>query len=246
MKKFQINGTTISVPQNWQELTLSQYELLTGNDKADTAVFLQMLAALCGTDTDTLSSMPYKVYDAISSSLRFISETKVEPAPDIDIDGVTYSVAQSEGLTLGEWVDIDMIMAGKSANKLADILSVVCRPEGEPYKAELCASRREMFASLPCDKALRPIGFFLHRKKRSDEILSLYSEAVHQAGRFVRDTERFVINGGGIKQLPILQRIKYIFLIKYLKWRLSRFSGFSSIRSTKAAPTPTSTASSNK
>lgn len=246
MKKIEFDGTTISVPQSWAELTLAQYELLTCANKDDAAAYLQLLATLCNTDADTLSGMPREVFDVVSSSLSFITLTEVEPSPTIEIDGVSYSVAQSDGLTLGEWVDINMIMSGDSPNKLADILSVVCRPQGEPYKADISASRRAMFASLPCDKALRPIGFFLSRKKKSDEILTLCSEVVAQADRFVSDTEHFVINGDGIKQLPIWQRIKYIFLMKYLKKQLSKFSDFSSTRSTKAAPKPTSTASSNR
>lgn len=246
MKKIEYNGKTITIPQDWNELTLAQYEALTQNPKADAPTFLRTLATICRTDAETLSGMPHETYNDISASLQFITETKVEPATSIEIDGVTYSVAQSDGLTLGEWVDVDMIMKSNSPCKLADILSVVCRPEGEPYKAELCAQRRDMFASLTCDKAMRPIGFFLHRKKESDEILNLCSEAVRQANRSVRDIERLVINGDGIKQLPTWQRIKYIYLIKSLKLRLSRFSDFSSIRSTKGVPMPINTVLNNK
>ncbi len=246
MLRIKIGDVYGYIPRSWSEITLGDYEQWSLCQADSEAGYLQLMAAICKIDVAVLKSISMDDFEVIREALRFVSETEVEPSPHIEIGGQQFSVSPSDKLTLGEWVDIDTIMASDSHTKISEMLAVVCRPAGEDYDPEKSQQRYDLFRSLTCDKALAPVNFFLLRKKKSDEILNLYSEVVEQAVRFVRDTDRFVTNGDGIKLLPIWQRIRYTFLIRSLKKRLSKFSGSSSIASTSRVPKTTSTASSGR
>lgn len=246
MLKIEINGVKVSVAEGWDEITLGEYEQWGLFQSGDEANYLQLIAAICKVDPKTLMNISVDEFGIIREALRFATETEVEASPQIEIDGTIFSVSPSDKLTLGEWVDIDAIMASRSTTKISEMLAVVCRPPGENYDADKVQSRYDMFRSLTCDKALAPVNFFLLKKKRSDEILNLYSEVVAQAVRFVQDTEHFVTNGDGIKLLPIWQKIRFTFLMKSLKKQLSKFSDFSSIASIRTVPKTTSSDSNDK
>jgi hypothetical protein len=246
MLKIRIGDANGYIPQSWSEITLGDYEQWSLYQTDSGNGYLQLMAAICKIDIAVLKNISVDEFEVIRDTLRFVSETEVEPSPQIEIGGQQFSVSPSDKLTLGEWVDIDTIMASDSHTKISEMLAVVCRPAGEDYDPEKSQSRYDLFRSLTCDKALAPVNFFLLRKKKSDEILNLYSEVVEQAARFVRDTDRFVTNGDGIKLLPIWQRIRYTFLIRSLKKRLSKFSDSSSTASTSRVPKTTSTASKDR
>lgn len=246
MLKIKIGDVYGYIPQSWSEVTLGEYEQWSRYQTEDDTNYLGLVAAICKVDVALLMDISVDEFDVIRNALRFMTETEVEPSPRIEIDGQAYTVSPSDKLTLGEWVDIDAIMAGGSDSRISEMLAVVCRPPGEKYDPDTAAARGDIFRRLTCDKALAPVNFFLLRKKKSDEILNLYSEVVDQAVRFVRDTERFVTNGDGIKLLPIWQRIRYTFLMKSLKKQLSKFSDFSSTASTSRAPKTTSYASKDR
>ena len=224
--KLKFDNICISVPQKWSEITLGDYEQWHNDTPESNSDYMRMMATICKTDINTLMNAPAGIFDELSKVLNFINNTQVEATRQIDIDGETYSIATTDKLTLGEWVDIDSILNSNSTTKISEMLAVVCRPLGETYNADTINGRKELFRSLGCDKALALISFFLRKKKKSEEISNLYSEVVAQANQFVQDTEHFVTNGDGIKQLPIWQRIKYTYLMKYLKKQLSKFSEF--------------------
>jgi len=246
MLKIKIDDMQVFIPQGWNEITLGEYEQWSGYNTGDNNGYLQLVAAICKTEPARLMGISVDDFQVIRQALDFVTATEVEPSPQIEIDGRQFCVSVSDKLTLGEWVDIDTIIASDSNTKISEMLAVVCRPAGESYDPDKSQARYELFRSLPCNKALAVVNFFLFRKKKSDEILSLYSGAVDQAVRFVQDTERFVTNGDGIKLLPIWQRIRYTFLMKSLKKRLSKFSDFSSTASTSRAPKTTNSASKDK
>jgi len=146
------------------------------------------------------------------------------------VDGTEYFISFADKLTLGEWIDVENIITGDSETKLSEMLAILCRPIGEKYDPDLAAARAEMFRNLPCDKALPLISFFLSKKRESEAILNHYSTVMAQADQFLKDTKTFVVNGGGIKLLPIWQRIRYTYLIRSLEKQLAKSSDFSSTR----------------
>ncbi len=246
MLRIEFNNQKISVPDSWDEVTLADYEKWFMNQPKDKMEYVALIADICRIDADKLLDAPTQLFDAISDAIQFVFDTDLEPATKANIDGQDYFISLSDKLTLGEWIDIENTLASDSQTKISEMLAVVCRPAGESYDVETAALRKQLFRTLPCDKALPLIAFFLHKKRESEAILNHYSQVVDQANRFLQDTKTFVINGGGIKQLPIWQRIRYIYLTRSLEKQLSKFSDFSSTASIKPAPKKSSISLKNR
>ncbi len=224
MLKIEFNEQKISVPAGWADITLADYEKWFMHQPEDKMQYINMITGLCKIDTDMLLNSPTQLFDTIYNTMQFVFDTNVEPDNKIKINGHNFYVSLSDKLTLGEWIDIDNTLDSDSDTKISEILAIVCRPIGEKYDTDTSAARKELFRTLPCDKAMPLLAFFLHKKKESEAILNHYSQVVAQANQFLKDTKTFVINGGGIKRLPIWQRIKYIYLTRSLEKQLSKFS----------------------
>ncbi|MBK5722108.1 hypothetical protein JGH11_14615 [Dysgonomonas sp. Marseille-P4677] len=229
MLKIELNDLKLSVPDCWEDIRLADYEKWFMHKPEDKMEYVRLVADICKIDHEILLDSPTQLFDVLSNAISFIYDTDFTPATKVNIDGKEYFISLSDKLTLGEWIDIEDTMNSDSHTKISETLAIVCRPAGESYNTDTAAIRKEMFRNLPCDKALPLVAFFLHRKKESEAILHHYSTVVAQADQFLKDTKTFVINGGGIKRLPIWQRIRYIYLTKSLEKQLSKFSDFSSI-----------------
>lgn len=243
MIKIEFDTTTILVPQSWDEITLGEYEEWSRLATESREDRIRYVAAICKTDYDKLIRCPNELFEMIVSKLSFVFDAQIEPSATAVVDGQKYFVSYGEKLTLGEWVDVDSVLNDENPHYLSDTLGILCRLAGEDYQADLSSSRAELFRSQNCSQMLPLIAFFLHRKIVFDKISNHYSEALALAEQFVQDTDRFVRNGVGIKRLPIWQRIRYIFLMRSLRKRLSKFSASYSIASTSRAPKTISSAS---
>lgn len=224
MLEIEINNQKISVPESWADLSLADYEKWFKHIPQDRTEYVQMMADICKLDADQLLNSRPQQFNAVSDAIRFVFNVDMEPVTHINIDGRDYFISPSDELTLGEWIDIEQTLESDSLTKISETLAIVCRPAGESYNPDTAAARKEVFRNLPCDKALSLVAFFLHKKKESEAILHHYSTVVAQANRFLKDTKTFVINGGGIKRLPIWRRVKYTYLTKSLEKQLSKFS----------------------
>ena len=224
MLKIKYLNQEISVPESWADLCLADYEQWFKRIPADQTEYLHMVTDLCRIDRELLLNSSVQLYDAISKAISFVSNADVEPDTHVNIDGQDYFIYPSDELTLGEWIDIEQTLESDSPTKISEMLAIVCRPAGESYNTVTATQRKEMFRNLSCDKALPLVAFFLHKKKKSEVILHHYSTVVAQANRFLKDTKTFVINGDGIKRLPIWQRIRYTYLTRSLEKQLSKSS----------------------
>ena len=229
MLRIEFNEQTISVPDSWADITLADYEKWFMHQSGERVQDVKLIAGICKLDADMLMESPRQLYDTISNAVQFVFDTNFEPSDTLNIKGKDYIIPLADKITLGEWIDVESILDSDSESKISEILAIVCRPAGESYNVETAKERKELFRSLPCDKALPLLTFFLRRNSASKEISAHYSQVVAQANRFLGDTKTFVINGGGIKQLPIWQRIRFICLTRSLEKQLSKFSDFSSI-----------------
>jgi len=235
MLEINLNGKIVNVPTAWNEVSLGDYEKWY-LQKPDTKLeYVQHIADICKTDAKLLLEMPVPVYAKIADTISFTFNQDFEPKSKIvirkkvgeEIRMDEYFINFSNKLTLGEWVDIDSVLSdNENNNKLSEILAILCRPIGEEYKddPELIDERKTLFKEQTCDKVLPLIGFFLLKEKRSKEILDRYSTIMAQADQFLRHTKNFASIGGGIKRLPIWQRIRYKRLTKSLEDQLKKCS----------------------
>lgn len=228
--KIEFDNVKLEIPDSWKDIKLSEYEkwyMLKPETRFEMVTYI---AEVCNIDAKLLMQSPTQLFNVISEAIQFVFNQDLEPKNKCEIDGEDYFISFSDKLTLGEYVDIEAVLESESKNKLSELLAILCRPIGEKYDPDLTEERIEKFKNLSCDKALPLISFFLLKKKKSDEILSHCLTVTAQAELFLKDIETTVINGGGIKQFPIWQRIRYIYLMKSLKRELLKFSDFSSIK----------------
>lgn len=234
--KLEFNDTVIHVPASWAEITLGDYERWFMKQPQTKLEYVEFIAAICKVETDVLLDSPTQVFNIIVDTLGFIFEENFEPSNRIEVDGQKFAVSFSDELTLAEWVDVESVLESESDTKISELLSILCRPYGEKYDAKTAETRRDMFRSMPCDKVMPLIAFFLRRKAESEKILHLFSTVKDQTGRLLKDISHFAESGDGIKSLPIWQRIKYTVLMKFWKRRLSKFSDSFSTAPTKPQP----------
>ncbi len=224
MLKVRFNKTEINVPDSWKDIALGDYEKWFTHTPTNKMEYVHMIADICKIDAQDLLQSPTQLFDVITEALKFVFDTDFEPATHTRIEGQDYFISVSDKLILGEWIDMEEVLNSESETKISELLAIVCRPAGETYNSSTATERKDLFRKLSCDKALPLIAFFLRKKTESEAILNHYSQVVDQANQFLKDTKTFVINGGGIKLLPIWQRIRYIYLTKSLEKQLSKFS----------------------
>jgi len=222
--KLEFNGTTLNIPTSWSDIKLGEYEKWFMCEPKEQMEYVEFVANICKVDTQILLQSPAQVFSIMIDALSFISEQDFAPVNYTEIDGKKYFVSFSDELTLAEWVDVESVLESESETKISEILAILCRPAGEKYDTQTADLRKDVFRNLPCDKVLPLIAFFLFKKKQSEKISNLCSTVKDRTDQLVRDISHFAESGDGIKSLPIWQRIKYYFLTRYLKKRLSKFS----------------------
>lgn len=230
MIKVEFNDVKIEVPESWKDIKLAEHEKLYLHHPQTKQEQVAFIAEVCGMDVNLLLESPAQVFNTIAGIVDFVFDSELPPAANVKIDGTEYFISLADKLTLGEWIDVENIITGDSETKLSEMLAILCRPVGEKYNPDLATTRAALFRNLSCDKALPLISFFLSKKRESEAILNHYSTVMAQADQFLKDTKSFAINGDGIKQLPIWQRIRYTYLIRSLEKQLAKSSDFSSTR----------------
>jgi len=232
MRKIEIDNRVFDIPSGWDDIKLKEFETWYLQTPETSLEQVQYIADICNIDAKELVLFPYQVYNMIVKSIDFIFEREYGVSNKLFIGRKEYFVTSSDKLVLGEWVDIDSVLNSESTNKLSEILSIVCRPVGEKYDPEKSDERKLMFMDLPCSQTLPCIDFFLNRGFELKKIMNLCSTQIEQANLCLKVSETLALDTDGIKQLPIWQRIKYIYLMRSLKKELARFSDFSYIKQT--------------
>lgn len=230
MVTVELNNVKLEIPENWSDIKLSRYEKLYMQKPETKLDQVHFVADVCNIGANVLLESPAQVFNALAEIVDFVFDSELPPANAVKVGDTEYFVSFADKLTLGEWVDAENVIGSDSEYKLSELLAILCRPAGEKYNPDLLGERTEMFKNLTCDKALPLISFFLSKKREYEAILNHYSTVMVQAARFLKDTKTFAINGGGIKRLPIWQRIRYTYLIRSLEKQLAKCSDFSSTK----------------
>lgn len=227
MVKISFDGQEIAVPEAWKDIRLGDYERWMLRNPTNKVEQVELVADICGIDAGVLLNNPTQLFDVVAEIIRFVfQDFDGDVSNSILIDGVDYRIANTDELTLAEWVDIESVLANESNDRLSDILSILCRPAAEVYDSKKAEMRKEMFSKLTMDRVLPLLAFFLHQRKKYQTVLNLYSEAEEEVNRYLQLIHSLAESGDGIKSLPIWQRIKYGYWTRSLKKQLSKCSDF--------------------
>lgn len=214
----------ITIPTKWSEVTLKQFQELMKVYNQEDKDILDILAIFTQKSKKELRQMPSEFIETMLVHLQFMNtKLEVEPSSQIDIDGKIYRINYTEKLKFGEFVDVETLIKEDKYNWAA-ILAMLCRLEGEIYDDDFIADkldeRIKMYESLPIDRALQLINFFLKLKLRyitySLRSLTL-KEAREAAESLVQSIRDSLKDGAGTKLNSIYAKIELRKLEKQLK-----------------------------
>lgn len=214
----------ITIPTKWSEVTLKQFQELMKVYNQEDKDILDILSIFTQKSKKELRQMPSEFIETMLVHLQFMNtKLEVEPSSQIDIDGKIYRINYTEKLKFGEFVDVETLIKEDKYNWAA-ILAMLCRLEGEIYDDDFIANqldeRIKMYESLPIDRALQLINFFLKLKLRyitySLRSLTL-KEAREAAESLVQSIRDSVRAGAGTRLNSIYAKIELRKLEKQLK-----------------------------
>lgn len=165
-----IDYGTWTVPTDWKDLTLLQYQELTkyyANTEKDFDA-REVLHILSNKTIDEVNALPIQFTESLLSKMEFLTkEPKIgEPSTVLMINGERYSINTMEKMKTGEYLAIDTVLKNDHHN-FATILAVLCRKDGEIYDSqfenEKVEERIKMFEGIPMLEAMKVINFFLMR-----------------------------------------------------------------------------------
>lgn len=222
MTTLEYNGTTVRVPDNWDDITLGQYDTIFPEQPETPRDRVAFVARVCKVEEGLLLDWPAEIFERIIGLLGFLFEANpARPNPCVTIEGVEYLVSTEDKLTLGEWVDIEE--AQKSGDRvLSEILAIVCRPLDEAYDCDRTEERRVLYAAQPVSTFLGVLAFFLQCKNAFEKRAASYSKLAQGIGLLARNTKPLRGLGFGIKLFRIWPIIRYLILIGLLRFRLRR------------------------
>ena len=214
----------ITIPTKWSEVTLKQFQELMKIYNQEDKDILDILSLFTQKSKKELRQMPSEFIETMLANLQFMNtKLEVEPSSQIDIDGKIYRINYTEKLKFGEFVDVETLIKEDKYNWAA-MLAMLCRLEGEIYDDDFIANqldaRIKMYESLPIDRALQLVNFFLKLKLRyitySLKSLTL-KEAREAAESLVQSIRDSVKAGVGTKLNSIYAKIELRKLEKQLK-----------------------------
>lgn len=221
-----IDYGSVTVPKNWDELTLKKYQDIEKyyEDKEDNFNVIDVLDILIDKDRDYIQSLPAEFLDTILTHLVFLSTTPEvgEPTNKIVIDGEEYSINFMEKLKVGEYVAVDTVLKADK-HDYSSILAILCRKKGEIYdsrfEAEEFEKRKEMFEKQSVTKILPIIGFFLNLfivLERHSQLFTVVEEGINLIQQSIKNSEKI----GASRKL-------------YLNWQVKKLKkSLKSIKST--------------
>lgn len=236
----------ITIPQSWSDITLGDYEQWSLQKTDDYNQLVDYVCTICKLDRAEIEQYPCEVFNDIVSTIDFVFSPNFAPCDSVFWKGTLYKLNTYEKMPLSEYVDIDAVLKGDNKNYISDTLAIVLRPEDEPYDAQKTYERAQLFRTIPCEKIMPVVAFFLSNTANFDNALSVCSLVMDQANQYLHDLENFVPNGGGIKPYAIYQKIRLMRSTKPLRKALKMCSDSYSINKTKQEQIRTNIISKNR
>lgn len=172
--EFSINGKTYQ----FGEITLRKYLELQnyiGEETQENKFAIVSVVTSC--PVEELRKLSFAdwtlVYNECIFHVTFHTTTE-NIKPLITFEGVEYSLPEVNDITIGEYIDLDLILQNKTDQRLHEIAAILYRPvvskkkgiiEVEPYDSKTAKARAESFMDLPISAIKSANAFFLHSAK---------------------------------------------------------------------------------
>jgi len=162
---------TITVPENWNEVSLGKFQELQTIDKSDENYDSECISILCDLDIMEVERMDLQTYSRILANLVWLVKLPkmADYKPIIKIKGQEFGLIKLTSLTNGQWFSLETWLEKPSEN-LHKILALIYRPLVtainddvrilEEYDTETAAVRAELFKELPVAECYGAILFF--------------------------------------------------------------------------------------
>lgn len=214
----------VTVPTDWSQVTLKQYEKIEEYYDSDEKKFniIDVLDIFIDKTKDYIMSLPAEFLEKIIDKMSFINEQpKVDkPTNKIEIDGETYIINVMEKLKTGEYIAADTALKA-NRHDYASLLAILCRKEGEAYdskfEAELFQKRKEMFEQQPITSILAVVSFFLNLWLMSEIPSRLFTVVEEEIKRTQKDIKTSTKLGACKKYYFNLQAKKLLKSLRSIK-----------------------------
>lgn len=209
MKKIAINNKPYNIPEQWSEITLSQYTKafkgLTDNNNTTTEETdiikrarinqSKAISRLINEDDDFCMNLPLEIYAFLQDKMSFvfdISSFIAETATSIEIDGKVYELKDIREMTLRNYIDVEETIKDKeNDDSYCTLLAVSLKQKGDEtvYSGGNMEDFIEKVKHLPADKAL-PFVYTILKKKVILQNLTQASTMVEEvANQFANHTK---------------------------------------------------------
>jgi len=169
-----IEGT---LPENWDEVKVSDYEKIFEVDLSELSAvyqYLHIISSLTGIDKEIILQLPLDEFKNLISKIEFInSEVPKDECEFVEINGEKYYMYNNySSFNAGEIISIDTILTQNKNNFnkcLSDLLCVFLRKKKDNGKYEkfstLFFERKSEFQTLPLKQVYHLLTFFLSGRK---------------------------------------------------------------------------------
>lgn len=170
--QFRVGGETYE----FKEISIRKfYELQDLVKVQEQGTEYKIVECLTDCPVDVLLKMKYQdwliIWDEAQLQIIAMSAKTQDIKPNIEFNGIEYSLPQVEDITVGEFADLDvLISSGDINNKLVEIAAILYRPVTskengvyilQEYDTAGYKSRCELFKDLPLSAIKSANSFFL-------------------------------------------------------------------------------------
>lgn len=223
MEEITYDNVKILVPESYDDITLGDYETYYKMKRDTIESNIEFVAAVLKIDAAQLLAWPIDIYHIATKKLSFLNnDNPFEPSSSLQIDGVTYFIDVEEKQSLGAWVDVEEAQRGNAV--LSEVLSILCRPAGEPYNTEKAEERQKIFARQPLSKVLPALGFFLQCSETLEASIKAFTRIDQVVSQLPKGVKDFWKLTGGIKLSTIWLAVRYYVLTQSLNYHLRKLS----------------------
>ena len=143
MKIVEIDGQDYNMPEGWHEVTVEKFYKFTAHAdkmkeyKSDTLFSLEMYSILLDAPADVIKKLTQESYVILTDELSWISKD-VKPSEKIQFnieDNVYVPIREFQKMTMGEMIDIELMIADSDKNELMiNLLPILVRKAEPKFK----------------------------------------------------------------------------------------------------------------